>query len=321
MTDDPPIASPIASLCVLASGSAGNASVLLIRTSSGPRLILIDAGLSPRRTRRLLSELDLSLDQLNSIVLTHLDHDHWHSGWLKALPGHVRVCAHHRHAVRGRRTGALPSDTCSFTDHFIPDDLCPSVDIRFAAAIASHDELGVAAYRIEIGGAKPAALGFATDLGRMRDHLIEHLQRVDVLAIESNYCIDLQEASDRPWYLKRRITGGHGHLSNAEALEAVRRIEPRTDVVLLHLSRECNDPALVAQLHDGAPYRCTITSQTAPTPWIHITPGPGAVRCSQELPQLQLPLFSQAPAIAPPPVVVRSTPASNVPASIPAGRS
>jgi hypothetical protein len=64
--------------------------------------------------------------------------------------------------------------------------------------------------------------------------------------------------------------GGHGHLSNQEALSAVLLIEPRDHVVLLHLSRDCNDPAVVAALHAGSDYTLTITSQERPSRWVRI---------------------------------------------------
>jgi phosphoribosyl 1,2-cyclic phosphodiesterase len=282
---------PLASLCVLASGSEGNCTVLLAQSGGEPRLILIDAGLSPRRTRRALEQMDLALDHLHAIVLTHLDHDHWHAGWLKKIPSGASVWAHKRHAARGRRAGTLPGCTCAFDEGFALDDGA----IRIGAVLGSHDELGVASFRVELtSSVGSAALGFATDVGRMRYELIEHLRGVEVLAIESNYCPQMQAASARPWFLKRRIMGGSGHLSNQEALEAVRLIEPREHVILLHLSRECNHPDLVASLHDGAPYRCTISNQFHPTQWVHIAPATPPA----DPPAVQLTLFGP-PAAAP----------------------
>src|SRR5207237_1874511 len=113
-----------------------------------------------------------------------------------------------------------------------------------------------------------AALGFVTDLGHMPGTLIDHLRAVDVLAIESNYCPRLQQSSGRPWFLKRRITGGRGHLSNEQCAAAVSEIRPRSHVVLLHLSRECNHPSLAAGAHDGAPYALTLSHHERPTPWV-----------------------------------------------------
>ncbi|MEY2716643.1 MAG: putative metallo-hydrolase YycJ, partial [Planctomycetota bacterium] len=98
-------------------------------------------------------------------------------------------------------------------------------------------------------------LGLATDLGRASGALIEAMRGVDILAIESNYDRDMQLASDRPAFLKDRIMGGKGHLSNEECIEAVRAIAwPRgpEHVVLLHLSRDCNCPDLVRSLWKAA---------------------------------------------------------------------
>jgi phosphoribosyl 1,2-cyclic phosphodiesterase len=74
------------------------------------------------------------------------------------------------------------------------------------------------------------------------------MRGVDILAIESNYDRAMQLESARPAFLKDRIMGGKGHLSNDECIDAVRAISwPREPehVVLLHLSRECNCPGLV----------------------------------------------------------------------------
>lgn len=129
------------------------------------------------------------------------------------------------------------------------------------------------------------SIGFATDLGRVTPELVKLFKGdgsgggaveggvrggVDVLAIESNYCPRMQAASGRPGFLIERITGGRGHLSNHQAAEAIRAIEPREHVVLLHLSRQCNDVGLVASLHEGSDYHVTISSQDVPTRWVPI---------------------------------------------------
>ena len=83
-----PLAAPPgveAGLCVLASGSRGNCSVLVIPDGPGEhaprRVILFDAGLSPRRTTLLLANLGIEPWEVDDIVLTHLDTDHIHPGW------------------------------------------------------------------------------------------------------------------------------------------------------------------------------------------------------------------------------------------------
>lgn len=262
-----------AAIRVLGSGSAGNCSVICRTAPDGRRrALLIDAGLSPRRTLRLLRESDLTLDHLDAVLLTHLDSDHWRIAWRSVLPRSVPILAHRRHRDWGVHQAILPEWTVGFEGPFDVGG------IRVLPAIVAHDDLGVAAFRFELASADgptatpPATLGYATDLGRVTPKLVEHLRGVGVLAIESNYCRAMQLGSDRPWALKQRIMGGRGHLSNHEAVEAVAALAPR-HVVFLHLSRECNRAELVAGLHAGGDYEFTIAEQHRPTRWVRITPG------------------------------------------------
>ncbi|MBC7833711.1 MAG: hypothetical protein H7Y88_01245 [Phycisphaerales bacterium] len=262
-----------AEFCVLASGSSGNCSVLAVTVNGVRRICLIDLGLSPRRTRRLLHERGLDFHQVDDCLITHLDHDHFHQGWVSGTPHHAAMRLHTRHEARAGRFGLFGRPPRVFEQSF---QLGCGATVQ--AMVAAHDEAGVVAFRIDLpgsavggaGGTRPASLGFATDLGHVTDGLIELMRGVDVLAIESNYCPTMQAESGRPWFLRQRIMGGSGHLSNHECLEAIHRIEPREHVVLLHLSRECNCPDLVASLHEGCDYTLTITSQARPSRWVRI---------------------------------------------------
>lgn len=263
MDDD---VSPPGFLKVLASGSGGNCSVLLPQGDRSGRFWLIDAGLSPRRTRALLHAASLSMDQCAGVLLTHLDSDHWNLGWRVGMPDHVRVLLHVRHAEGARRAGLVRDDAETIDEPF---DLCEGV--RVSPTIAAHDEMGSATYRIQFSGpAGSATMGFATDVGSVDGRFVEHFRRVDVLAIESNYCPRMQRDSRRPFFLKERIMGGRGHLSNQECAAAVAAINPRSHVVLLHLSRQCNHPDLARTEHSDSEYTLTISSQHRATAWIPI---------------------------------------------------
>jgi phosphoribosyl 1,2-cyclic phosphodiesterase len=102
---------------------------------------------------------------------------------------------------------------------------------------------------------------------------------VDLLAIESNYDPPMQLRSKRPLFLKRRIMGDAGHLSNEQAFEAVRRILDRSPdgsprhIVLLHRSRQCNCPQTVREVfaRDGRiAARLTLSDQRRPTRWFEV---------------------------------------------------
>jgi phosphoribosyl 1,2-cyclic phosphodiesterase len=258
-------------LRVLASGSEGNCSILVFTAGPKRRACLIDAGLSPRRTLLLLERSGLCEDDIDCVLLTHLDHDHWHSGWVRRWPRRWLLCLSKQHGDHGRRRRLLPLDRLQIFDGAFFE---VATGVRATPFTASHDDLGVASFRFDISTPdRSGSLGFATDLGRVPEGLVECFRGVDVLAIESNYCPRMQMASLRPEYLKRRIMGGSGHLSNEQAAEAVMAIEPRDHVVFLHLSRECNHPSLVASLHEGADYSVTITEQEVPSRWVEVRAG------------------------------------------------
>lgn len=274
---------PIASgaLCVLASGSKGNCSVLVVPATqeTARRVILLDAGLSPSRTRALLHQRGIRPDEVDEIVFTHLDSDHCHQGWINALrPGSItgawraQLRIHRMHMGRARRMGLLYARTEPFDEVFSP---APGIEMR--TLMLAHDDLGVAVFRvgIDLPDREHASMGFATDLGHVNAELIEHLRGVDTLAIESNYCPVMQENSGRPIYLQRRIMGGAGHLSNEQSAMAVSRIAPKRNLVLLHLSQECNEPAIAMGRHrrylEGGDGRsCVVSSQFEATGWIEV---------------------------------------------------
>ena len=252
-------------LCVLASGSRGNCSVLRVSSKFDTRHILIDLGLSPRRTFNLLRTLDIAPETVTDVLLTHLDADHIHAGWTRALPDHTVMHLSKRHMGRAERIGLLYRKSRPFDGEI---DLVAGGTVQ--PLLMSHDELGVAVFRFCLPNG--ACLGFATDLGRVSLAMIDHFRGVDVLAIESNYCPDLQLRSCRPAFLKHRIMNGSGHLSNQQSFDAIASMAPREHVVLLHLSQECNSPELALQLHSGSNYSLTIAAQDEPTRWVPIRP-------------------------------------------------
>lgn len=266
-------------ICVLGSGSSGNCTVVRI----GDRALLLDAGFGPRAVAKRLAAIGMSLSDIDAILLTHLDRDHFAPTWLPAIHRHdIRLLCSERHvyalyahppaasvdARRLRREGQLDVfDDRPFT---LP---LRSADVSVQPIPLAHDRTGTLGYRL---AAESGHLGFATDLGRVPDELITAFADVDLLAIESNYDPPMQRRSPRPAMLKRRIMGGAGHLSNEQSFDAVRAIaaasnRPPQHVVLLHLSRQCNDPQIVRDLYFIAPDlvdRLCITSQYHPTAWL-----------------------------------------------------
>lgn len=257
-------------MAVLGSGSSGNCTLLIIDNGPAPLRVLIDAGLSPRETARRLHCFGVHPEQIDHILITHVDHDHFRPTWSRACRRwSIDVHAHVRHC-RGRSPlRDLDRRLHAFTTAFRLNDAVNIQPIGLA-----HDSLGSIGYSIESEGRR---LGFATDLGAVPDGLLDEFIDLDVLAIESNYDRVMQVESPRPQFLKRRIMGGAGHLSNEQALEAILLIAARCrlqHIVLLHLSRQCNCPDLVRRLYLGrAPQLgeyLTIANQFAPTPLLEL---------------------------------------------------
>ncbi|MEM7623841.1 MAG: MBL fold metallo-hydrolase [Planctomycetota bacterium] len=222
---------------------------------------------------KILAIDGLRLLQIDDIIYTHLDRDHAHPGWCSASGCRAVRRIHRRHIRRAERDGHAYKRCEVFEDVF---DLGESV--RVSPVLSSHDQFGVSVFRFDIGGAggSRASMGFATDVGTITDGWPDHVRGVDVLAIESNYCPDLQIASDRPEFLKQRIMGGSGHLSNQESAVAAQHIAPEQRLVLLHLSQQCNSAELAQRAHAvhtraNPRLEVTVTTQNEPTPWLWVT--------------------------------------------------
>lgn len=119
-------------------------------------------------------------------------------------------------------------------------------------------------------------IGYATDLGHVPNHFFERFRDLDTVALESNYDRRMQLESARPWVLKRRIMSNHGHLSNLQALAAIRKLLDRSrrlpdHIVLLHRSQECNCPHLVRgvfSVDQRIASRLTLAHQNDRSPWL-----------------------------------------------------
>ena len=302
-------------MCVLGSGSGGNSSVLLMPRRRGEPLaasaVLIDAGFGPWTLRRRLKQAGIAMGQIAAICLTHLDRDHWRANWANTLIEHrIRLFLHRWHLPEFEK---LPeAEALLAADLIEPFDgpFQPLPGLCAAPLHLPHDRKGTIGYLFEAaargGRATPSEspgsddshagsvcrIGYATDLGAVPPQLIESFSAmggVDLLAIESNYDPHLQAGSPRPAFLKRRIMGELGHLSNEQAFEAVRRIVERCDgglprhIVLLHRSQQCNHPAIVRRVFEQDPHiarRVTLTEQRRRSAWFALHPRP-ATACHQ----------------------------------------
>ncbi len=239
----------------LASSSSGNCAVL----RTGTDCFLIDAGISCRRIETALCTQGLSLDALSAIFITHEHDDH-----VKGLATLVKKCTAPIYASRGT-AGALRNTLPASPERIraLPDSGETEVSsCRVRSFPNSHDTVAPAGYRFDCSD---GSLGILTDTGVITPEAHETLLGVDTLLLEANHDVGMVENGSYPYYLKKRILGERGHLSNAAAaefaLECVKR--GTQDILLAHLSAENNTPALaeytVARALQKAGYSVRLT--------------------------------------------------------------
>jgi phosphoribosyl 1,2-cyclic phosphodiesterase len=268
-------------ICVLASGSMGNCSV--VRTPAG--VVLIDAGIGPRTAAKRLNGTGVAVRDVRAICLTHLDSDHFRPSWLGTVLNHgIRIFCHRTRV--GDLLASLDHDAAERLVVGFDQEFHPVDGLRCRGIPLAHDRAGSHAFVLD---GFHCRIGWATDLGRVPRELIDHFVGLDLLALESNYDPEMQLNSARPGFLKNRIMGGAGHLSNAQAYDAICRVLDRcqrrrrrlpSHVVLLHRSRECNCPRLLRRLFEQderIAARLTLTDQFQRSEWLRLHPTPPLV--------------------------------------------
>jgi len=233
-------------LYVLASGSKGNAAVVEGPTGS----ILIDCGLSRKALHARADEVGCDLNRLSAILVTHEHGDH-----TTGLPVISRHFDGPIFTTVGTATGRKSLSDIRFTliDHDATMELCGMHVIAFPT---SHDVNDPMCFRFEVRGSTEAgndevldALGWVTDTGYLTDEALDALYGCRVLGIESNHDPRMLATGPYPYYLKRRVGGDTGHLSNEQAAEALPHLVTRDTetVVALHLSQQNNRPSLAVR--------------------------------------------------------------------------
>ena len=213
--------------CTLASSSSGNATLF----SNGRTHILLDAGIPIRAIASALALFSLSVYDLTAVVVTHEHGDH--TAALPFLPQHIPVYASFGTAAH------LPGSPHPVA----PGNAFEINGVALTPFSTPHDTPDSTGYIVQDGAYRMA---LATDMGHMPDDVLVLLAEVPVLFLESNYDQGMLMLGKYPVYLKRRIAGSLGHLSNDACAEAaVTCVNGRLrSLVLMHLSKENNTPAL-----------------------------------------------------------------------------
>ncbi len=225
-------------VCVLASGSKGNA----ILVANDQTRVLFDAGLSGIEIERRCKSKGFHPEQLDAIVVSHEHSDH--------IQG-VGVLA---------RRFDLPVYISKMTGQFAGSLLGNIADIRYfecgnpftvntwtvSPFSISHDAEDPAGFTILNNGLK---IGIATDLGVVTAMVKERLKACHILILEANHDPHMLINGPYPWPLKQRIQSRTGHLSNQDSKKLVTALKHAglQHVVLAHLSETNNTPEKALQ--------------------------------------------------------------------------
>lgn len=231
---------------ILGSSSSGNCSLLRTENSK----ILIDAGFSGKRIEQMLNAVGESIETIDAVFLTHEHNDH-------------------AQGIRGLSKRAdLPVFANRDTAQAVQSKLVRKVnwqlfqtgmnfkfrDIEISSFTVPHDAYDPVGFTFNWGKAGDLisprrSLAWITDLGYIPEYIKEYIRSVDTLVLEANYDENLlQNDERRPWSLKQRIRGRHGHLSNDACHTAIKSLNGNSaisEIFLAHLSRDCNTVELV----------------------------------------------------------------------------
>lgn len=220
---------------ILGSGSRGNCAYL----ETDEVRLLIDAGFSTRQIRTRLAAIGRSPESLTAILITHEHTDH-----VQGLAGLDKL--------------KIPIYCNRLTKDAIEFQMGIRLESRLFETGASFEigDVGVESFSIPHDAQDPvgfllrtatANIGFLTDLGHATTLVLNRVKPAHALVLEANYDVKLlQEDTKRPWSIKQRISGRHGHLSNDDAAGVVQEIvsPDLKHLYLGHLSQDCNRPQL-----------------------------------------------------------------------------
>jgi phosphoribosyl 1,2-cyclic phosphodiesterase len=214
-----------------ASGSDGNCYLV---ESEGTAL-LVECGRPYSQVRDLLEGVGVTPDELSGIVLTHAHGDHSRSARYLSHTHRVPI-----YASRGT-LGALGLEDLSLAKPLESGKTYAVGQMDIQPFAVPHDCREPLGFRFEAGSGRAA---IATDLGWVPQNVARQFRDVDLLILEANYDPHLLHTGAYPYFLKQRVSGTYGHLSNAAAGEAIASCcnQPPSTVWLAHLSEQNNSP-------------------------------------------------------------------------------
>lgn len=214
---------------VISSGSKGNATILI----QDGHCILIDFGIAKKKVESALAEYGLGFDDLEAVFITHAHSDHASDAFQAPF----------EKIYTSQESLPKIEKTFSGAHRLLPFQRICLAPFTITPLPLSHDCPDTMGFLAEAGG---ESLAYITDTGFVPEKDFSYLTGLDYYIFESNHDPKMLYESKRPDYLIRRIISDKGHLSNQDCgYYLANFITGKTkEVVLAHLSAECNTPFL-----------------------------------------------------------------------------
>jgi len=222
----------------LNSGSNGNCYYV----GNHHDAVLIDVGLSCREILKRLTARNIKHQRIRAIFISHEHSDHIRG--VDVLSRKLNVPVYITEAThQSGRLSLSPALRRSFK-HNEPIHIHSLLITPF---IKSHDAAEPFSFTVQ---SNDRVVGVFTDIGHVCNELRHHFSKCHAAFLEANYDDEMLQNGPYPYYLKKRISGNEGHLSNQQALELFiqHRAPHLSHLILAHLSRENNHPQLVYDL-------------------------------------------------------------------------
>jgi phosphoribosyl 1,2-cyclic phosphodiesterase len=226
----------------LNSGSNGNCYYI----GNQEEAVFIDAGLSCRETESRMKRLGLNMGRIKAIFISHEHSDH--------ILGVNQLVSKYQIPVYVTQSTLKEAGFWkirSYTQHFTDLQPVRIGGLQITAFQKKHDACDPHSFVVSAGKTN---IGVFTDIGEPCERLVHYFKQCHAAFLESNYDEDMLDKGRYPAYLKNRIRGGNGHLSNRQALDLYIKHRPSfmSHLLLSHLSKENNSPELVESMFRSA---------------------------------------------------------------------